>query len=320
MIDLIDRKILYYLDRNSRQSFTRIAKKTEIPTASVVYRIKRMMETGVIKNFYTVINPFNSGVIPFRFYLRFQYANPSIENQIINHFTGDPRAWCVASLDGKYNLAVDMLIKNNQEFLEFWKTTLDKYRYYISEEVFSIFFHLYARNYSYLYSYEVTEDIQKYIINSKEKKRILTENEEALLKLLSNSARTPLLELAHQLDISPPGVFYHIKQLEKKKIIIGYRVNLDIQKIGFNDFTLDIFLTDYHRRDEIISYLEQNPHLVLLSISVGISDVEAEFHLENIDALLMIINQLYERFKGVIRSTHYHRIVTQHKWNFIPLV
>jgi hypothetical protein len=33
----------------------------------------------------------------------------------------------------------------------------------------------------------------------------------------------------------------------------------------------------------------------------------------------MIINQLYERFNGVIRSTNYHRIVKQHKWNFIPL-
>lgn len=319
-IDIIDRKILYFLDRNSRQSFTKISKKIHIAKASLVYRVNKMIETGIIKNFYTVINPFKLGFIPFRFYLRFQYADPIIENQIINRFASDHRAWWVASLNGKYNLAVNMLIKNNHEFLEFWKTTLEQYRYYIQEEVFSIYFQLCARNYSYLYSSEETKDIQKYIINNEEKKTSLTENELALLRLLSNSSRTPGVEIANQLNISPAGVNYLFKQLEKKEIILGYRVNLDIKKLGFQDFKLDIFLTDYKRRDEVISYLEQNPHLVLLSRSVGISDVEAEFHFEDITMLHTIINQLFERFPGIIRSYGYHHVVAQHKWNFVPLI
>ena len=320
MIDSIDKQILYFLDRNSRQSYSKIAKEIDIPKTSVGYRIYRMIENGIIKDFYTVINPFKLGFIPFRFYLRFQYANPSIENQIINHFACDPRAWWVASLDGKYNLAVNMLIKNHHEFLDFWKTTLDKYRYYIQEEVFSIYFQLCARNYSYLYPSEVTKDIQKYIITLEEKKITLSENEVTLLRLLSNSTRTPGSEIAHQLNISPPGIYYLFKQLEKKEIILGYRVNLDIKKIGFEDFKLDIFLTDYQRRDEVISCLEQNPHLVLLSRSVGISDIEAEFHFENIEMLHVVINQLYERFPEIIRSCNYHHIVAQHKWNFVPLI
>jgi DNA-binding Lrp family transcriptional regulator len=319
-IDLKDRQILYFLDRNSRQSFSKIAKKINIAKASVLYRVNKMIETGIIKNFYTVINPFKLGFIPFRFYLRFQYADPAIEKQIIDHFAHDPRAWWVASLNGKYSLAVNMLIKNNHEFLDFWRTTLDKYRYYIQEEVFSIYFQLCARNYSYLYSSEVTQDIQKYIINNEEKKTTLTENEVALLRLLSNSARTPGVEIANHLNISPAGVNYLFKQLEKKEIILGYRVNLDIKKLGFEDFKLDIFLTDYQKRDEVISYLELNPHLVLLSRSVGISDVEAEFHFEDIQMLHAIINQLLERFPGIIRSYSYHHVVAQHKWNFVPLI
>ena len=320
MIDSTDRQILYFLDRNSRQSYSKIAKEIDISKASVGYRINRMIENGIIKDFYTVINPFKLGFIPFRFYLRFQYADPSIENQIINHFAHDHRAWWVASLNGKYNLAVNMLIKNNHEFLDFWRTTLDKYRYYIQEEVFSIYFQLCARNYSYLYSSEETKDIQKYIINNEEKKTTLSENEVSLLKMVSNSARTSGTEIADQLNITPSGVNYLFKQLEKKEIILGYRANLDIKKIGFEDFKLDIFLTDYQRRDEVISYLEQNPHLVLLSRSVGISDIEAEFHFENIEMLHVIINQLYERFPGIIRSCNYHHIVVQHKWNFVPLI
>ena len=319
-IDPIDRQILYFLDRNSRLSFTKIAQKIGIPKATLVYRVNKMIETGIIKNFYTVINPFKLGFIPFRFYLRFQYADPSIENKIINHFANDPRAWWVASLKGEYNLTVNMLIKNNHEFLELWKTTLDKYRYFIQKEVFSIYFQLCARNYSYLNPYETQQQVQKYIIENEEKKIILTENEIALLKLISNSARTPEVEIANQLDLSPSGVNYIFKQLEKKEIILGYRVNLDISKMGFQDFKLDIFLTDYQRRDEVISYLDKNPHLVLLSRSVGISDVEAQFHLEDISMLHTIINELYDRFPEIIRSYSYHHVVAQHKWNFVPLI
>lgn len=320
MIDSIDRQILYFLDRNSRQSFRNISSKVNMAKASIGYRIKRMVDKEIIKNFYTVVNPFKLGFIPFRFYLRFQYTNPFVENQIINHFANDPRSWWVASLKGKYNLAVNMLIKNNQEFLDFWMTTLDRYRYYIQEEIFSIYFQLCARNYSYLSSSPEIHDIKKYIISNEEKKTVLSKNEMTLLRLLANSARTPETELANQLHISPSGVNYLLKQLEKKEVILGYRVNLDIRKIGYEDFKLDVFLTDYQKHDEVISYLEKNPHLVLLSRSAGISDVEAEFHLEDIEKLHEIINQLFDRFPDIIRSCHYHHVVAQHKWNFIPLI
>lgn len=320
MIDSIDRQILYALDRNSRQSYRNISKKIHIANTSIGYRIKRMIETGIIKNFYTVINPFKLGFIPFRFYLRFQYTNPSIESQIISHFSNDPRAWWVASLNGKYNLAVNMLIKTHHEFLDFWMATLEKYRYYIQEEVFSIYFQLCALNYSYLYPGGETKDIQKYVINNEEKKIKLSKNEISLLKLLSGSARTPETELANRLNISLSGVNYHLKQLETKEIILGYRVNLDIKKIGYEDFKLDVYLTDYKKRNEVISYLETNPHLVLLSRSAGISDVEAEFHLEDVESLHRIIEKLFDRFPNIIRSCNYHHVVTQHKWNFVPLI
>jgi DNA-binding Lrp family transcriptional regulator len=319
-IDLKDKQVLYFLDRNSRQSFSDIAKKTNIAKASLVYRVNRMEEKGIIKNYYTVINPFKLGFIPFRFYLRFQYADPAMEQQIINHFAADPRAWWVASLKGKYSLTINMLIKHNHEFLEFWKETLDQYRYYIQEEVFSIYFQLCARNYSYLNPEVGLRDVQQYIIDAETQKITLTENEAALLKLISNSARMPGTEIAQRLGISSPGVSYLFKQLEKHGVILGYRVNIDIKKLGYEDFKLDLFLTDYKKRDEVISFIQQDPHLVLLSKSVGISDVEAEFHFEDVTMLHATIDRLLERFPGIIRSHSYHHVAAQHKWNFVPLI
>ena len=55
-LDLKERKILYELDNNSRQSFTKIGKKVGLHKNVVAYRIKRMKKIGVIRFFYTVID------------------------------------------------------------------------------------------------------------------------------------------------------------------------------------------------------------------------------------------------------------------------
>jgi len=47
-IDLKDRKILYHLDLNCRQSNAQIGKKVRLSKEVVNYRIKRMEEEGII--------------------------------------------------------------------------------------------------------------------------------------------------------------------------------------------------------------------------------------------------------------------------------
>ena len=60
-IDVKDRKILYELDFDSRQPFSKIGKKVGLHKNVVIYRIKRLQERGIIRNFYTVIDSFKLG-------------------------------------------------------------------------------------------------------------------------------------------------------------------------------------------------------------------------------------------------------------------
>ncbi|ENO11770.1 transcriptional regulator [Thermoplasmatales archaeon SCGC AB-539-C06] len=85
-IDLKDRKILYQLDSNSRQSLTQIGKNVGLKKDVVSYRIKRLQDEGVIKNFWTAINTFKLGYNVFRIYINFQYVSSNIKNEIIQHF------------------------------------------------------------------------------------------------------------------------------------------------------------------------------------------------------------------------------------------
>ena len=105
-LDKKDREILYHLDINSRQHISQIAKQIHIPKANVGYRIKRLQEGGIIKNFYTVIDAFKLGYTSLRFYLIFKNINPEIEKEIINYFKQNNYTWWVGSLRGRYDLVV----------------------------------------------------------------------------------------------------------------------------------------------------------------------------------------------------------------------
>ena len=50
-IDLKDRKILFELDLNSRQTLTQIGKKVGLPKTVVAYRIKRLQDKKIIRNY-----------------------------------------------------------------------------------------------------------------------------------------------------------------------------------------------------------------------------------------------------------------------------
>ena len=87
-IDQKDLRILYELDLNCRQSFSKIGKKTGLTKSSVAYRVQRLEQEGIIKNYYTFIDGIGLGYIVLRLYLIFQYTTKETEEEIIKFCEG----------------------------------------------------------------------------------------------------------------------------------------------------------------------------------------------------------------------------------------
>ena len=66
-LDLKDRKILYELDIDSRQSFSKLSKKVGLHKDVVAYRVKKLQEREIIKNFYTELNGYKLGYFGINF-------------------------------------------------------------------------------------------------------------------------------------------------------------------------------------------------------------------------------------------------------------
>jgi len=294
-IDSKDREILYQLDLDSRQSFAKIGKKIGLSKTVVAYRVNKLIENDIIKTFYTVIDAFKLGYISFRIYLVYQYMTQEKEKEIIEYFTRQKLNWWTISAEGRFDLAVIMWVKNINDFYSFWEETLKRFRDYFLEQQFSVYIQLYSYRNSFLLDDVNKSDRTKFEITGGGAQAAIDDMDFRLLRLIAPRARMPVKELAQKLNTTVAVVNYRIKKLMKQGVIQGFRTDIDFGKLGYQFFKADIDLRDYRQRGKIINYLKTNPHLVRIDKSVGISDLELEYHVHSLEEFHQIMKDMINR-------------------------
>jgi len=317
-IDLKDRKILYHLDLDSRQPLSRIGKKVGLPKSVVSYRINRLKEQGVIKNFYTVIDLHKLGFNILRFYFNYQYLTPGIKKEIIDYFKKFKYSGIIHSVEGSYDLVTYMYVKNLNEFCSDWEKILTRYRDYFENQKLSIYYMENMYNSACL----LEEKTPRKRVDAHEGKKIVDVDEIDLkiLKFLSPNARIPAADIAKKLNVSTVTIANRIKSLIDKKVIQWFRIDIDFTKLGYRWYKVDITLKDLKKTKQIISYLENNPNFIGVDRTLGYADLEIEFYLENISDIHKIMEDLSNKFLDTIRNYTYVYVIKTHKYEYLPSV
>ncbi len=317
-IDSKDREILYQLDLDSRQSFSKIGTKVGLSKTVVAYRVNKLIENGIIKAFYTVIDAFKLGYISFRIYLVYQYMTKEKEKEIISYFTSQKLNWWTITAEGRFDLALIMWVKNINDFYSFWDETLKRFRDYFMEQQFSVYIQQYSYRYSYLLDDVKKSDRTKFEITGGGTQAKIDELDFRLLRLIAPSARISAKEIAKRLNTTVSVVNYRIKKLMKEDIIQGFRADIDLTKLGYQFFKADIDLRDFKQRGKIMNYAKTNPHLVRIDKSVGISDLELEYHVLSLEQFHEIMKDLINKFPDIIKKYKYVYASKLHKMNYMP--
>lgn len=315
-LDIKDKKILYHLDLNSRQSFSQLGKKVGLYKEIVNYRVKRLQEKGIIVRFNTIIDTLKLGYTCMRFYFNYQYITPEIKKEIIDHFVNFKRTQMVASQEGAVELCVFMIAKNVSEIYSFWQKTLSNYRDYFAKEIIAPFIgeNIYAK------SFLIDENDNR--INQIVRRGGGIINYDDLdfqiLQLLAQNSRIPTLDIAKKLNITTITTTKRIKRLIELGVILRFHVTINWEIIGYKWFKVDLYLKDYNKIHQIIKYLETNPHLSYIDKTFGYADLELELIVKNVDQLKQIIEDLSSKFPKMIRSYTYFSVAKSHKWVDMP--
>lgn len=294
-LDLKDRKILFELDKNSRQSNSEIAKKVGLNKNTVNYKINRMTQEGVIKGYYSVIDSSKLGYFSIRIYLKFFNTNQEDEKKMIEWLNNQKIVGVLAKIETIYDLVIMCWVKNIYEFEDFLQEFKKKFRKHFWQEKVHIFSKVLHFKRKYLLSQKKEYDEEPETIGGKEISDF-DELDLKILRLLAKNARMPLIDISSKLKTPERTIAFRIKQLEKKKIIQGYRINLELQKIGFEYYKLNFILNDFSKYEELENFCKIHENVIYIDKTLEELDFEIDVEIKNKQELLKLISEIKEKF------------------------
>lgn len=318
-LDLKDKKILYELDLNCRKSNTQIGKKVGLSRKVVEYRIKKMEEENVIKNYYTIIDAYKLGLKFYRYYINLQTVSKMKKQEVIDYFVNYKNISTISTAKGTFDLIAVFWVNDISEFYEFWKKTLEQYGSLFSERFFSLYIH--GRGYPLNFLlFNDTDTIKPIKVDSFgiTKKITIDEFDYKLLNQISLNARITSVDLSKILGCSSQNVVYRMNKLEKNGLIQSYRTAIDFSILGYNRFKVNIHLGDYSKRMQIVKQFEQSPFIKYFSASFGLCDLEFEFIVRDADHLMDIIDKISDKYPDAIRNYDYYSDIRNYKETFLP--
>lgn len=296
-----DIAILIELEKNSRISINKIAKKLRLSKDGVNYRIKKLIKNKIITRFFADIDVSKLGLILNKIAFQFQNTDKEKQDEIFNFLKHHPKIGWVVLCSGRWDALIVAYVKDLQEYHKLIKSLNESFGEYIHIKEFI------AHPKYYVCSRKWFNPKEKPSISSiggPINKENLDNKDLTIIKELTKNSRTSIISLAKTLNLSGSAVIKRIKNLETKKIILNYRVGLNLEKIGLEFCKSFIYLKNLtsQKEEAIIRYCLHHPRVTAVTYAIGAWDLELEMEVKNFDEFYKVMNQIRDKFKGNIKN------------------
>lgn len=314
-LDEYDRKLLYELDKDAHITLSKLAKTIRRSKQFVEYRLRKLEENKVIEGYHAIIDASKLGFFTYRIYLKFQQTIRKDEEELIDFLKEYENVWSIAKLYGKWDCAFFIGVKTIKEFHDIWDKLILKYKEIIKNYNVSVYAPVINFNRTFL-SDKKLEIIERIYGDGEEAK--YDEKDFKIIKEYSNNVRIPLIHLAEKLRLSLNTIRYRIKALEENKIIVGYKLNLNLEALGYEGYRVDLHLISANKNKEIYEHCKYHRNIYQIMNSIGGSDFEMSVIVKDLYDLIKIMDEMKEKFKDIINDYEYFGFSSIPKLSFVP--
>jgi DNA-binding Lrp family transcriptional regulator len=315
-LNIKDRKILYELDLDSRQSNKQIAKKVGLSEQVTGNRIKRLLDKGIIEYFFVRTNPSLLGYYHVKIYLRFHNITKKKEEEMLSKLTEKKGMFWLASLRGKYDLVASIPIKNLSDFSKNYEDIFGPYAHYIIDRNVVVLEKGSIQTRSYLLPNKKPQEI----IYSKgsEKPIELDKTDFKLLQTLNKCGRANIIDIAQKIRVSGDTVRYRLSALKKKGIITGFGPKLNLAKIGNKFYMIFLRMQNMNKQKyaKLETFAKSNGHVIYFVKCFGDHDHELEVEIKNDEELDRFLKSLREHFVTEIKDYEIFEVTREHRMTF----
>ncbi len=318
-LDLLDRKILYELNLNGRATYAEIGKQVRLSKQAIKERIEQLEKADIIKQYFALIDIHRMGYTFYRLDLKLQNITESKEKEIMQFILKLQKVIWLAEIHGKWDIAVIFLTKDIIEIDNNIKNIRWKFYKYIQEQSFSICTSHTRYKYGFLLNKE--KEGKEIFMGREFHEDKMSDIERKVLALLAKEGRISLTALAQRLHTSVSTVKYAMKKLFAKKILIGFDVLLDLQKIGYLHYKLFINFQNPSEEKEkkLEQYFRDHPNIIFMTKSLGRSDIECEIIVKSLQEFRSLLREMKHIFSDLIKDVESYIVMHEYLTNYYPV-
>ena len=317
-LDVKDRKIIKALFSNGRATYSDIAKQVRLSKEVVNYRIRQLIDSGLITEFNTVIDVKKLGWQIYMVYIRLRNIDIEKERKIIEELENHPNiAWLIKCV-GNYDIITKFFVKDNGHISSLMKEIEEKLKGSLEEYQVDFLLEESAVAQSFVYTSEATKET--YFSRSNEEQYSLGKIDLKILKLLEHNSRISLAEISAKIKEQRDTIKYHLKKLEKAKVILKYRPSFWPDKLGYNWYFIILKMGNLNSQmqNHLVNYIISQPNVTYFYRTAGTSDMQIEVRVKTSQELNKILMQIRGILKDSLKRHEILVILAESKYTYFP--
>lgn len=304
-LDDLDKKILFELEQDSRQSNSSISRKVGANKNLVNYRIERLEKKGVIKGYSWISNQVLLGKISFGVLISFKNINLDDEKNLITKIKKLKSVSWTCSINGKWDLIIVIIEKDIISFNSVLENIfsicdgkIKKYNFY-SEYMGCVKGHdyLYTKSNMNNFTYGGTKSIE------------LNKTESRVFELLKKDAKIPLLQIANKLNKTYDTVKMKYSSLKSKRVLLRCSPRIDVSVLDYEQHLLFLNLSPTSEGiKKFEKFCIKHPNIIRYSKCLGHFNFILNIDAKNLDSVKEINYIIRNGFEKLINSWEIIRI------------
>ncbi len=311
-MDKLDLQILAELDTSARSSMKNIADSVSASREVVNYRIKNLEKRGVIRGYHALFNFSKMGYLIFRADIRFKNMSSETENKMEEFLENSKSASAIMKTENVWDMTVMYMTRDFSEFREEWDRFERRFKSNIMEKNHAVVYEIVYHGRGYLGK----SGWKKHIgISAREK---IDSTDIELMKILSGNAREPLVKIAEKLSMTAANVSYRMKRLEDMGVILCYRADLDLRKLGMKYYKVGIELEKKDNEGSLREFISSHPNITYEDMTIGGSNIEFDLEVESEYRFKEIVDEIKKILGSDILYIRYCRSRDIPKMRYFP--
>jgi len=305
--------IIGILSSDARIPLTRIAKKVKLSRDAVKYRIDQYEKRGIIQGYRTVVDIKKFGYDKYHLFLKLNNPSSSIEEKLRKKFVSYPFTRAVIKFSGNYDYELAIVAKDIQELDKIISKIIEDCSSSLHESDLLLLPKTYiAETFPPNFPGHIQNKSSQYSSNQKIDKKDIE-----ILKILGDSAKTPLHELETKVKLSADAISYRIKNMIKSGTIIKFVPVINYTSLNYNLHTLLLNISSFDEKKEKIlkDFLQIDKNTLWATKTIGKYNVLIYLLVKNVDELQETLIKLRGLFPAQIN--HYETLIAYEEYKYI---